>query len=113
MAVVNKKPGTYGFKIIAYAFCILLTVLSIFPFIIMIVNATRSTAEIQSHAVSFIPGLNLKANWSILSKSKMFDPFLGFKNSLIVSVGSTACNIYFSTMTAFAPTKTPSSTTTG
>jgi len=102
MAVVNKKPGTYGFKIIAYAFCILLTVLSIFPFIIMIVNSTRSTGEIQSHAVSFIPGLNLKTNWSILMKSKTFDPFLGFRNSLIVSVGSTACNIYFSTMTAFA-----------
>ena len=31
-----------------------------------------------------------------------FNPLDGFKNSLIVSVGSTACNIYFSTMTAFA-----------
>ena len=31
-----------------------------------------------------------------------FSPIDGFKNSLIVSVGSTACNVYFSTMTAFA-----------
>lgn len=102
MAVVNKKPATYGFKIIAYAFCILLTVLSIFPFIIMIVNSTRSTAEIQSHAISFIPGVNLKTNWNVLMKHGTFDPLLGFRNSLIVSIGSTACNIYFSTMTAFA-----------
>ena len=35
-------------------------------------------------------------------KHGTFDPLLGFRNSLIVSVGSTACNIYFSTMTAFA-----------
>ena len=41
MAVVNKKASSYAFKIFAYAFCILLTVLSIFPFVIMIVNATR------------------------------------------------------------------------
>ncbi|WP_297958313.1 carbohydrate ABC transporter permease [uncultured Ruminococcus sp.] len=31
-----------------------------------------------------------------------FDPFAGFRHSLIISVGSTACNVYFSTMTAFA-----------
>ena len=102
MAVVNKKPGTYGFKIIAYAFCIFLTILSLFPFVIMIINSTRSTGQIQSHAVSLIPGVNLKINWGLLMKSKTFDPFLGFKNSLIVSVGSTACNVYFSTMTSFA-----------
>ncbi|MBR1432971.1 MULTISPECIES: carbohydrate ABC transporter permease [Ruminococcus] len=101
MAVVNKKASSYAFKIFAYAFCILLTVLSLFPFVIMIVNATRNTAEIQSHAVSFIPGHNFKTNWNILM-GRGFSPIDGFKNSLIVSVGSTACNVYFSTMTAFA-----------
>lgn len=101
MAVVNKKASSYAFKIFAYAFCILLTVLSIFPFVIMIVNATRNTAEIQSHAVSFIPGHNFRTNWNILM-GKEFHPLDGFKNSLIVSIGSTACNVYFSTMTAFA-----------
>ena len=101
MAVVNKKASSYAFKIFAYAFCILLTVLSIFPFVIMIVNATRNTAEIQSHAVSFIPGNNFRTNWNILM-GRGFNPLDGFKNSLIVSVGSTACNVYFSTMTAYA-----------
>lgn len=101
MAVVNKKPGSYAFKIIAYAFCILLTVLSLLPFIIMIVNSTRSTGQIQSHAVSLIPGSNFMKNFSILT-GKGFNPLIGFKNSLIISIGATACNIYFSTMTAFA-----------
>ena len=101
MAVVNKKPGSYAFKIIAYAFCILLTVLSILPFIIMIVNATRSTGQIQSHAVSLIPSTHFLKNFKVLS-GKGFNPLVGFKNSLIISIGATACNIYFSTMTAFA-----------
>ena len=101
MAVVNKKASTYAFKIIAYTFCLLLTILSLFPFVIMIVNSTRSTGEIQSHAISFIPGSNLKANWNVLM-GRGFDPFAGFRHSLIISVGSTACNVYFSTMTAFA-----------
>lgn len=101
MAVVNKKPGTYAFKIFAYSFCILLTVLSLFPFIIMLVNSTRSSAEIQQHAMSLIPGTNFSKNWSLLF-GRGFNPLNGFKNSLIISVGSTACNVYFSTMTAFA-----------
>jgi multiple sugar transport system permease protein len=101
MAVVNKKPGSYAFKIIAYAFCILLTVLSILPFIIMIVNATRSTGQIQSHAISLIPSTHFLKNFKVLT-GKGFNPLVGFKNSLIISIGATACNIYFSTMTAFA-----------
>ncbi|EWM53775.1 carbohydrate ABC transporter permease [Ruminococcus flavefaciens] len=101
MAVVNKKPGSYAFKIIAYTFCLLLTVLSLFPFVIMIVNATRSSGQIQSHALSLVPGTNLAKNWSILF-GRGFNPLAGFKNSLIISVCSTACNVYFSTMTAFA-----------
>ncbi len=101
MAVVNKKPGSYAFKITAYAVCILLAVLSIFPFVIMMINATRSSAQIQQHALSLIPGKNLKLNWSYLT-SQPFNAFTGFKNSLIIAVSTTACTVYFSTMTAFA-----------
>ena len=42
-------------NIIIYVVCILLGLLSIMPFWIMIVNATRSTYQIQQHAVSLIP----------------------------------------------------------
>jgi multiple sugar transport system permease protein len=71
------------------------------PFIIMIVNSTRSTPQIQSHAISFIPSKYLLKNYACFA-GRDFKPFLGFKNSLIISVGATVCNIYFSTMTAFA-----------
>jgi len=102
MAAVNRRdPKSIAFKTSAYIFCGLLTILSLMPFIIMIVNSTRSTPQIQSHAISFIPSKYLLKNYACFA-GRDFKPFLGFKNSLIISVGATVCNIYFSTMTAFA-----------
>ncbi|MCQ2468374.1 MAG: carbohydrate ABC transporter permease [Ruminococcus sp.] len=101
MAVRKKNAANTIFLIVAYTFCILLALLSLLPFVIMFVNATRSTTEIQAHAVSLIPSKYLKANFEYLT-SATFNPLKGFINSLIVSVGVTACTIYFSTMTAFA-----------
>lgn len=102
MAVVKKGAGSISFKVIAYTFCIFLTVLSLLPFVIMIVNSTRNTPQIQQHAISLIPSKFLPANLSILKQKEQFQPLRGFFNSLLISVSSTACNIYFSTMTAFA-----------
>ncbi len=101
MSVVKKDAGSRAFLISAYIFCGLLTVLSLIPFVIMIVNATRSTTQIQQHAISLIPGTNFMKNFAVLT-SKTFNPWKGFINSLIISVGVTACTVYFSTMTAYA-----------
>ena len=102
MAVRKKNASNRAFIISAYVFCGLLTVLSLLPFVIMIVNATGSTYQIQQHAISLIPSHFLKSNLEVLSDKGSFNAFRGFKNSLIISVGATACTIYFSTMTAFA-----------
>ncbi len=102
MAVVaGKSKSNLAFKIFAYTLCIILAVISLFPFVIMIINATRSTTQIQQHAVSLIPSTFLKSNFEVLT-GKSFDPFKGFLNSLIISSASTICTIYFSTMTAYA-----------
>lgn len=101
MAVVKKGAGSITFKIVAYTVCIILTVLSLLPFVIMIVNSTRNTPQIQQHAVSLIPSKYLPFNMKVFS-GQDFNPIRGFLNSLIVSAGSTALNVYFSTMTAFA-----------
>ena len=95
-----RKQNT-GMKIVIYAVCIFLAVLSILPFWIMLVNATRSTVEIQQHALSLIPSIHLFENWKILI-GKSFNPMVGFMNSLIVSVFSTILCLYFSSMTAYA-----------
>lgn len=100
-AAGSRKSSERVFKICAYTFCIFLTLLSLLPFWIMIINATRSTNQIQQHAISFLPSSYLMKNFAILT-GKSFNPMRGFVNSLIISIGSTICNIYFSTMTAFA-----------
>lgn len=88
-------------SIVIYIVCILLGILSILPFWIMIVNATRSTFQIQQHAVSLIPSTHLADNLAVLA-GKTFNPWTGFFNSLIISSGSTVLSIYFSTLTAYA-----------
>ena len=50
-----KKRTSTALKIVIYVVCICLAILSILPFWIMIVNATRSTTQIQQHAISMIP----------------------------------------------------------
>lgn len=89
------------FKILVLVVCIILAILSLFPFIVMLVNATRSTTQIQQHAVSLIPGTNFLKNWNILT-GKTFNPAKGFINSIIVSTGVSAFALYFSTLTAYA-----------
>lgn len=105
IAVKKRKkvstPGSIIMKVVIYVVCILLAILSIIPFWVMIVNATRSTNEIQQMAFSLIPSDNLADNIAVLT-GKIFDPIVGFKNSVIISVGATVCAIYFSTLTAYA-----------
>lgn len=98
--MLRNKNNT-AMKVVIYVVCIFLSILSIFPFWIMFMNATRSTTEIQQHAISFLPSGYLLNNLKILL-GKSFNPIVGFTNSIIISVGSTALAVYFSTLTAYA-----------
>ncbi len=98
---MNNKSNIQIYKILIMIVCVILSILSIMPFIIMFVNSTRSTYEIQQHAVSFIPSKYLLNNFKVLT-SKSFNPAKGFMNSLIVSCGITGITLYFSTLTAYA-----------
>jgi len=95
----NKE--TKIIKIFIYIICIILAALSIVPFWIMFVNATRSTTQIQQHAVSFIPSTYLLKNYAIFT-GKSFNALTGFKNSVIISTCATLLGTYFSTLTAYA-----------
>ena len=99
---IRRTPGQKIFRVFAYILCIFLACLSLFPFIIMLVNATRDTPSIQSSPISFMFGSNLKRNFQILTSKDMFSPWVGLKNSLIISVCATALTVYFSTLTAYA-----------
>ena len=85
-----------------YVLCISLCVLSLLPFWIMIVNATRNSQQIQG-GMSLIPSTFLSHNWSVLA-SKNFNILTGFKNSAIIAFGSTVMGVYFSALTAYGLT---------
>lgn len=99
--MAKKENGSIIVQILIYILCIFLAILSIMPFYVMIVNATRSTYEIQQHAISLIPSKYLFSNLKILT-GKSFNPLRGFINSMIISTGATLCSVYFSTLTAYA-----------
>jgi multiple sugar transport system permease protein len=98
---MKRKVRSKVYKVVIYTACVLLVALSVMPFIIMITNATRSTFEIQQHAVSLIPSTHLLENLKVFT-GKTFSPLVGLLNSLIISTGATFCAIYFSTLTAYA-----------
>ncbi|MCR5332360.1 MAG: carbohydrate ABC transporter permease, partial [Lachnospiraceae bacterium] len=77
---------------------IALAVTCMVPFLMMIVNATRSGNEILT-GFSLIPSTHLKENWETVFK--YFNLFVGMKNSLIVGIPATLIGAYFSTLTAY------------
>ena len=95
------RSGNRPFKVVAYVICIVLSVLSLMPFVIMMINSTRSTYEIQQHAISLIPSKYLLSNFKVYD-GKTFDAWTGFVNSIVVSTSTTALVVYFSSLTAYA-----------
>ena len=95
-----KTKQNKALMVVVYIVCIILAILSVMPFVIMMVNATRSTTQIQQHALSLIPSTYLKSNLKILL-GKSFHPIKGFFNSLLISTSSTLCALYFSSLTAY------------
>ena len=85
-------------KSFIYIFLILLSVICIVPFVMMLVNATRSSKEIMS-GFTLIPGSSLIDNWNIMSE--YFNIFRGLGNSLFISFCVTALTAYFSALTAY------------
>ena len=104
LTVEGREKGKGGVvqKVIIYILCTFLSILSILPFWMMFVNATRSTPQIQQSAVSFIPSTHMFDNIKILSSKNMFKPMVGFFNSFVVAAGATCLAVYFSSLTAYA-----------
>ena len=100
--MVHCSNVTNTKRTMIYVLCIALSILSLLPFWVMVVNATRNSQQIQG-GVSLIPSTFLMNNWNIL-QAKHFDVLLGFKNSAIIAFGSTLLGVYFSALTAYGLT---------
>lgn len=101
-SAINKRKNPIYMAFI-YVICIFLLIICLFPFWLLLVNATRSSIEIQTHAVALIPSKYLQNNMNVF-KGKDFNVFVGFKNSLIISASATILAVYFSSLTAYALT---------
>ena len=101
---MNKSKKSHGKlsigRLFIYILLVLLAFLSVLPFLVMLSNATRSTTQIQQQALSLIPSSHLMNNVKFLLNG-VFDPVVGFINSLTISLGSTILAVYFSSLTAY------------
>lgn len=93
----NQKLGQ---TILAYVVLIFLSFLCLFFFYILIVNATRSHADLQK-GFSAIPGSYFLENLKNVANDGSFPMFKGILSSLIVSTCSAALCTYFSSLTAY------------
>jgi multiple sugar transport system permease protein len=96
-----SKRAKVVFKVVVYTVCVILTIMSLIPFVIMVVNGTRSTPEIRLQSMSLIPSTHMMDNIRYMSRG-VFNAVTGFKNSIIISLGASLCAIYFSSLTAYA-----------
>lgn len=85
-------------KGILYLFLSLLALVCLLPFLLMVVNSTRSGNEIVT-SFTLIPSRYLKENWETVFK--FFNLFKGMWNSVKVSVPATLLTAYFSALTAY------------
>ena len=85
-------------KGLLYVLLILLGAACLFPFLLMIVNATRSGVEI-TRSFTLIPSNHIKENWEVVFS--YFNLFKGMWNSLLVAVPATLFTAYFSALTAY------------
>ncbi len=112
---MSKMKDTYGEQksytkslktksIILTVWFIILTIICLLPIYILLINATRTHAQI-SQDISFIPGSNLVKNFKAMTADPNFklsyDAFNGYKNSIFITVCSTVLTVFFSALTAY------------
>ncbi|MDE6579312.1 MAG: carbohydrate ABC transporter permease, partial [Ruminiclostridium sp.] len=96
----GARQKTLITRVLAYAFLIFVSLLALFPLYILIVNSTRSGAQIQA-GFSLLPGGavgdNLFAAWTDTNMVL----WRGLLNSFIIAIISSILTCYFSAMTAY------------
>jgi len=97
--ITRYKFGTYVMRFFVYALLFFLLAVTIIPIWLLIVNATRSTFEIQQ-GMSILPSTHLIDNYNVLLGRGLNMP-RGFANSIFLAVVSTVVSVYFSFLTAY------------
>ncbi|MDR2808149.1 MAG: carbohydrate ABC transporter permease [Spirochaetaceae bacterium] len=86
-------------RFFVYAVMIFLGLLAIIPLYLLLINATRSTEEINL-GISLIPSTYAGYNWQVLT-GRGFKIWQGFYNSAFIALSTTILGTYFSAMTGY------------
>ena len=97
----NQGMNIHARRILAYVVLILVTIMCLFWFYVLFVNATRSKSDLNK-GFTVIPGTHMVENLYNLFHNSNLPIIRGLLNSLIVSLCTAGLSTYFSTMTAFA-----------
>ncbi|MBQ9934532.1 MAG: carbohydrate ABC transporter permease [Lachnospiraceae bacterium] len=111
MAKTNSADASYSAKIKATkifrtVICVILCVISIFPFYTMIINATHTTNVIE-RGIQIIPGTNLIKNITgLLERTKDVgtNVWEALLHSTMIAAPATILQVYFATFTAYGLT---------
>lgn len=90
-------------KIFRNFICVIFCIISLLPFVMMIMNATRSSDQIQT-GISLIPSDRFFINWQNLMKKQsgmQLTMWRAMINSLTIAVPGTFLAVYVSAMTAY------------
>jgi len=87
-------------RFVSYTVLIILTFLSLFPFLILIINSTRIHSDIMK-GFSIIPGRHFLENWASLFQDDNLPMLRALLNSVFISSMTAVLTVYFSSMTAY------------
>jgi multiple sugar transport system permease protein len=86
-------------RVFVYIILFILLAITIIPIWILLVNATRSTAEIQQ-GLAILPSTHLIENYNLLM-GKGINLWQGFRNSIFIATTTTIITVYFSFLAAY------------
>ena len=98
---MRAKPGLLIHKIVCYVVLIFFSILCLFFFYILVVNASRSHYDIMT-GFSILPGGSFLTNLQNAVSNQTIPVLRGVLNSLIIAALTAILSIYFSAMTAYA-----------
>lgn len=101
--IYRKPKGNVFLQLqrrLAYLFLLFLAAICIFPFLILLVNASRSNAQIQV-GFTLLPGKFFVTNFLNLVQDPNMTILRSLFNSVFVSTATAFFSTYFSAMTAF------------
>ena len=100
--VHNERKFWLNFRrVVAYVVLTLMCIVCLFFFYIMLINCTRDHSAIQQKGFVLAPSVHFVENFKAIMSDANNPLGIGLRNSLIVSVGTVLCSIYFSAMTAY------------